>query len=54
MEKTIATIEVLKIVFYIIIVVSAFWQGYIIGQQKVYKDLLKKEWEKCEKIDKNH
>ena len=43
MEKTIMTIEILKIIQYILWVVSAFWLGYEIGKQHIYTKLIEKD-----------
>ena len=41
MEKYIIQIEILRVVQYIIWLISLFWLGYEIGQQKIIKDLIK-------------
>lgn len=42
-EKTIATIEILKIIQHILWIVSAFWLGYEIGKQHICTKLIEKD-----------
>ena len=51
MEKYIIQIEILRVVQYIIWLISLFWLGYEIGQQKIIKDLMKKDLQRLKKYE---
>jgi len=46
MEKSLIIIEVGKFMMQIIWIVSIFWFGYLIGQQKIYTKLMDKDYDK--------
>ena len=51
MESSIVQIEILKIVEYIIWLISAFWLGYEIGKQSICTKLLEKDLERLKKYE---
>lgn len=46
MEKTLVIIEIGKFLMQIVWIVSIFWWGYLIGQQKTYTKLMDKDFDK--------
>lgn len=49
MEKDLVIIEIGKFLMQIFWIISIFWWGYLIGQQKAYIKLIDRDYEKLEK-----
>ena len=51
MEKYIIQIEILRVSTIYNWLISMFWLGYEIGQQKIIKDLMKKDLQRLKKYE---
>lgn len=40
-----------RIIWYILIFINIYWLGYIVGEQKILKDLLKEDLERVKDIE---